>query len=101
MSPAASSSYLANKETEMTPSGPEPLIPIVTASKPGLADMDYVKVYCDAPRAMSVRRILAQWTYEGDGCAEDATGRTVEGIRFLEFAKLVLVNERGEGVLVS
>jgi hypothetical protein len=83
----------------MTPSDPEPLMPIVSASKRGLTDMDYVKVYCDAPRAMSVRHALAQWTYEGDGCAEDA--RTVEGIRFLEFAKLVLINESGVGVLVS
>lgn len=95
-SPAASSCHLANKETEMTPSNPEPLMPIVNALKPGLSDMDYVKVYCDAPRAMSVRRVLAQWTYEGDGSAEG-----VEGIRFLEFAKLVLINESGEGVLVS
>ena len=83
----------------MTPD-PEPLMPIVTTSKPGLADMDYVKVYCDAPQAMSVRQTLVRWTYEGNGCTEDATGRTVTGIRFLEFAKLVLVNERGEGVLV-
>ncbi|KAI9464004.1 hypothetical protein BJY52DRAFT_1184414 [Lactarius psammicola] len=97
-SPVTSSTHLANKETEMTPSDLEPLMPIVSASKP-LTDMDYVKVYCDAPRAMSVRRALAQWSYEGDGCAEDA--RTVEGIRFLEFAKFVLVNETGEGMLVS
>jgi len=83
----------------MTPSDPEPPMPIVSASIGGLTDMDYVKVYCDAPRAMSVRRTLAQWTYEWDGCAEDA--RNVEDIRFLEFAKLVLVNEDGEGVLVS
>ena len=83
----------------MTSSDPEPQMPIVSALKRGLMDMDYVKVYCDAPRAMTVRRTLAQWTYEVDGCAEDA--RAVEGIRFLGFAKLVLVNESGEGVLVS
>lgn len=70
-------------------------MPIVRA----LTDIDYVKVYCDAPWAMSVRRALAQWTYEEDGRAEGA--RTVGGIQFLEFAKLILVNERGEGVLVS
>lgn len=79
----------------MTPSNLEPLMPIVSALKPGLTDMDYVKVYCDAPRAMSVRRMLAQWTYKGEGGAEDA--RTVG---FLEFAKLVLINESGEGVLI-
>ena len=61
--------------------------------------MDYVKVYCDAPWAMSVRRMLAQWTYKGEGGAEDA--RTVECIRLLEFSKLVLINESGEGVLIS
>ena len=74
-------------------------MPIVSALKRGLTDMDYVKVYCDAPRAMSVRRVLSQWTYEWDGCVGDV--RIVEGIQFLEFAKLVLVNESGEGVLVS
>lgn len=73
-------------------------MPIVNPLKPGLTDMDYVKVYCDAPRAMSVRRMLAQWTYKGEPDAEDA--RTVECIRFLEFAKLALINELGEGVLI-
>ncbi|KAF8270012.1 hypothetical protein EI94DRAFT_1723629 [Lactarius quietus] len=98
-SPAAPSCHLVNNESEMTPPDPDPLMPIVNTSKPELTDMDYVKVYCDAPRAMSVRSTLAQWTYEGDRCVEDA--RNVEGIRLLEFAKLVLVNETGEGVLVS
>ncbi|KAH8990768.1 hypothetical protein EDB92DRAFT_1863102 [Lactarius akahatsu] len=93
--PGASPCHLANNESEMTSSDPEPLMPIVRV----LTDIDYVKVYCDAPWAMSVRRMLAQWTYEEDGCAEGA--RTVGGIQFLEFAKLVLVNETGEGVLVS
>ncbi|KAH9077677.1 hypothetical protein EDB83DRAFT_2285743 [Lactarius deliciosus] len=90
-SPGASPCHLANNEFEMT-SDPEPLMSIVRA----LTDIDYVKVYCDAPWAMSVRRALAQWTYEEDGCAGGAVG----GIQFLEFAKLVLVNETGEGVLV-
>ncbi len=83
----------------MTTDDPEPLMPIVSASKPGLKDMDYMKVYCDAPWAMSVRRVLAQWVYEEDGGAEDT--RTMGSIPFLEIAKLALVNERGEGVLVS
>lgn len=74
-------------------------MPMVHALKSGLSDMDYVKVYCHAPCAMSVRRILAHWTYKGDGGQEDV--RPVEGIQFLEFAKLVLINESGEGVLVS
>ncbi|KAH9064607.1 hypothetical protein EDB87DRAFT_1598339 [Lactarius vividus] len=101
-SPGASPCHLANNESEMVPfdpERPEPLLPIVRASKPALTDIDYVKVYCDAPWAMSVRRALAQWTYKEDGCAEGA--RTVGGIQFLEFAKLVLVSETGEGVLVS
>ncbi|KAH8981924.1 hypothetical protein EDB86DRAFT_2834629 [Lactarius hatsudake] len=93
-SPGASPCHLANKESEMTSFDPEPLMPIVRA----LTDIDYVKVYCDAPWAMPVRRALAQWTYEEDG-AEGA--RALGGIQFLEFAKLVLVNETGEGVLVS
>ncbi|KAI9438241.1 hypothetical protein H4582DRAFT_1953815 [Lactarius indigo] len=97
--PGVSPCHLANKESEITPPDPEPLMPIVRASKPALTDMNYVKVYCDAPRAMTVRRALAQWMYEEDGCAEGASN--MEGIRFLEFAKLVLINETGEGVLVS
>ncbi len=57
----------------MTPDDPEPLIPIASALKPGLTDMDHMKVYRDAPWAMSVRRVLVQWVYEEDGGAEYAT----------------------------
>ncbi|KAH9167077.1 hypothetical protein EDB89DRAFT_1999719 [Lactarius sanguifluus] len=96
---APRSSSMRSQQSEMTSSDPEPLMPIVRASKPALTDIDYVKVYCDAPWAMSVRRELAQWTYKEDGRAEGAG--TAGGIQFLEFAKLVLVNETGEGVLVS
>jgi hypothetical protein len=49
---------------------------------------------------MLVRRTLGEWVYREDGHAEDP-GDLVEAIRILEFAKLVLVNERGEGVLIS
>ena len=49
---------------------------------------------------MLVRRTLGEWGYKEDGHAEDP-GNPVEVIRILEFAKLVLVNERGEGVLIS
>jgi hypothetical protein len=88
----------ANRETEMAPSDLALLPPIVIASKSRLADIDYVKVYCDAPRAMWVRRMLSQWEYkEDDGRAEDPG----DCVRILEFAKLVLVDERGEGVMVS
>jgi hypothetical protein len=85
----------------MTPSELS-LAPITRASKSRLTDIDYVKVYCDAPRAMRVRRTLSQWEYKEDisGRAEDP-GECAEAIRILEFAKLVLVDERGEGILVS
>jgi hypothetical protein len=49
---------------------------------------------------MLVRRTLGEWEYKEDGHAEDP-GSLVEANRFLEFAKLVLVNERGEGLLIS
>jgi hypothetical protein len=83
----------------MTTSDPSPpsLVPIASASRSRLANIDYVKVYCDAPQAMLVRQALGQWAYKEDSRAEGP----MEGIRILEFAKLVLVDERGEGVLVS
>ncbi|KAF8480013.1 hypothetical protein DFH94DRAFT_739716 [Russula ochroleuca] len=99
--PSATSVYLpANRETEIMPSDPSPLVPIARASKSRLADIDYVKVYCDAPRTMLVRRTLGEWEYKEGGHVE-APGNLVEAIRILEFAKLVLVNERGEGLLIS
>ena len=100
-SPTTSAYLAANRETEITPSDHSPLVPIaISAPKSRLTDIDYVKVYCDAPRAMLVRRTLGEWAYKEDGHAEDP-GNPVEVIRILEFAKLVLVNERGEGVLIS
>lgn len=96
------SAYLpANRETEITPSDPSSPLLIASASKSRLADIDYVKIYCDAPRAIMVRRMLREWTYE-EGHAGDPTRRgPIGAVRILEFAKLVLVDERGEGVLVS
>jgi hypothetical protein len=49
---------------------------------------------------MSVRRTLGEWAYKEGGHVEDPRD-LVEAIRILEFAKLVLVNEIGEGVLIS
>ena len=84
----------------MTPSEPSSPVPIISASKGRLADVDYMKVYCDAPRAMCVRRMLGEWEFKEDGRVEDPRV-CAKAIRILEFAKLVLVDERGEGVLVS
>jgi hypothetical protein len=91
----------ANRETEITPSDPSSPLPIASASKSRLADIDYVKVYCDAPRATLVRRMLREWAYEEGGQAGDTWRDPMEAVRILRFAKLVLVDERGEGVLVS
>lgn len=100
-SSTTSAYLLANRETEMTPSDPSSPLPIASASN-RLADIDYVKVYCDAPRAMLVRRMLREWAYEEGGHAGDPTRRDpMEAVRILIFLKLVLVNERGEGVLIS
>jgi len=84
----------------MTPLDPSSLAPIAIASKSRLTDIDYMKVYCDALRAMWVRQTLSQWEYKEGRRTEDPGGY-VEAIRILEFAKLVLVDERGEGVLIS
>jgi hypothetical protein len=83
----------------MTPSDPSPFAPIASA-KSRLTDIDYVKIYCDAPRAMWVRRTLSKWEYREGGRTEEPVD-CVAAIRILEFAKLVLVDERGDGVLVS
>jgi hypothetical protein len=92
----------ANRETEITSSDPSSPLLVASASKSRLADIDYVKVYCDAPRAMLVRRMLREWAYEEGGHAGDPTRRDpMEAVQILEFAKLVLVDERGEGVLIS
>jgi hypothetical protein len=101
---STTSTYLpANRETEITPQDPRSPLAIATASKSRLADIDYVKVYCDAPRAMLVRRMLSEWAYEEGEHAGDPTRRDpmMAAVRLLEFAKLVLVDERGEGVLIS
>jgi hypothetical protein len=49
---------------------------------------------------MWVRRTLSQWEFKEDEGVEDPRV-CAKAIRILEFAKLVLVDERGEGVLVS
>ncbi len=51
---------------------------------------------------MLARRMLGEWTYKEDGLGHAGDPRDlVGGIRILESAKLVLVDERGEGVLIS
>ena len=46
--------------------------------------------------------MLREWAYEGGQHSGDPTQRyTMEAVRILEFAKLVLVDERGVGVLIS
>ena len=48
---------------------------------------------------MLVRRMLREWAYEEGG---DLTRKDpMEAIQILEFTKLVLVDERGQGVLIS
>jgi hypothetical protein len=49
---------------------------------------------------MWVRRTLSKWEYKEGGHTEEPED-CVAAIQILEFAKLVLVDERGEGVLVS
>ena len=97
----SSANLPANIETKMTPSNSSPPVPISPTLKSRLAEIDYVKVYCDASRAMLVRQTLGQWAYKEDVSADGEDLRVAAAIRILEYAKLILVNERGEGVLVS
>ncbi|KAH9974295.1 hypothetical protein BGW80DRAFT_1303237 [Lactifluus volemus] len=104
VTPATLAYLPANRETEITPSdrSGHSLSPIRIARTPTtrLTDIDSIKVYCDAPQAMLVRRALSHWAYEESGHAKPPS-LSVETTRVLKFSKLVLLNERGEGMLIS
>ena len=97
--PSPTSAYLpSNRETEIIPSDPSSTLPIASTSKSRLADIDHIKVYY--PRAMLARRALGEWVYKEDRDAGDLRN-PVEAIWILDFTKLVLVDKRREGVLIS
>ncbi|KAJ6591190.1 hypothetical protein DFH09DRAFT_1138900 [Mycena vulgaris] len=57
-----------------------------------LSSLDHIKVYHDAAHSMRIRSILDAWAFEpGEG----------EKIRLIKSARLVLLDERSKGVLVS
>lgn len=63
----------------------------------GLSSVDYIKVYHDAVQSMFVRTAIDIWQYE----VRDGKGQSVERIRVLKGAKLVLVDHLSEGVMIS
>ncbi|KAA1469450.1 hypothetical protein DENSPDRAFT_835077 [Dentipellis sp. KUC8613] len=78
-----------------------PLVP-----RKRLLDVDHIKVFCDAPRAMILRNLLDAWKYEIDdpddsSDAADGKARQKRKIRVLRCARLVLVDKKSAGVLLS
>ena len=78
-----------------------------------LLEVDHIKVYHDVTCALHIRNVLDAWGYPNttlDGSFE-AHGRDkntgkdnrpkTKKIRILKGAKLVLVDERSKGVLIS
>ena len=67
-----------------------------------MRDVDYVKIYVDAPYAPKMRDVLHAWGYECVGATPLVEGRYLRGtkVRMLKGAKFVLVNERSKGILV-
>ncbi|KAI0044227.1 hypothetical protein FA95DRAFT_1681363 [Auriscalpium vulgare] len=64
--------------------------------RPALLETDHIKVYCDAPRALAVRNVIDAWKYDaGD------TGAGRSPVHVLKRARLVLVDWKAEGVLIS
>ncbi|KAI0092970.1 hypothetical protein BDY19DRAFT_883104 [Irpex rosettiformis] len=63
-----------------------------------LRDLDYFKVYVDAPYVSKMRDVLHVWRYEY--LLPTQLGGEVTRTRLLRGAKFVLVDERNKGVLV-
>ncbi|KAJ7777925.1 hypothetical protein DFH07DRAFT_569632 [Mycena maculata] len=101
VSPYSSSNSTQPTYTELSGMGAQPLSPEVgpppsTASSVRratvpLSFLDYMKVYHDAADSMQIRNILDAWAYEPE----------VHKIRLLKGARLVLLDERSKGILVS
>ncbi|KAJ7701833.1 hypothetical protein B0H17DRAFT_1044866 [Mycena rosella] len=69
---------------------------VVSSARQGIGTMplsflDHIKVYHDAAHSMSIRTILDVWPFEPGG----------RKIRLLKGARLVLLDERSKGVLIS
>lgn len=80
----------------MSSAGATDEIEVETESGPSLSPLsvlDHIKVYHDAPSAMHVRNALDVWAYIVPGQEHK--------IRVLKHARLVLVDERAKGVLIS
>ncbi|TFY82373.1 hypothetical protein EWM64_g1645 [Hericium alpestre] len=103
-----SDSYLYPGQSELAqrgvsaPSGSE--VPFVPRKR--LLDTDHIKIYCDARRAMVLRNLLDSWAYvHEDGVQEGADSKIATAkktkARVLKYAKLVLVDGKAAGVLVS
>lgn len=61
-----------------------------------LSALDHIKVYHEGPNAMHVRNALDVWAYIVPGAEQENVK-----IRLLKYARLVLVDERAKGVLIS
>jgi hypothetical protein len=77
---------------------------MVTASPASyvtLSNVDHIKVYHEAPNAMHVRAVLFSWVYPPLFLSEQNDTDRLPSIRVLEGARLVLVDERSQGILIA
>jgi hypothetical protein len=65
-----------------------------------LTSVDHFKVYHHAENAMYVRNVLDAWGFPAPLDGDGAMGK-MRKIRLLKGAKLVLVDEKSNGVLIS
>lgn len=88
--------FLATGSRTVPESGPEPVL-----ARMPLALIDHIKIYHDTRFTMAIRNILDAWRFDAvEGTT--ATGEpNIKKIRILKGARLVLLDERSKGVLVS
>ncbi|TFK75710.1 hypothetical protein BDN72DRAFT_892197 [Pluteus cervinus] len=73
-----------------------------SARRVELPSADYIKVYHDAPFSMHLRNALHVWTFSLFSELQDgATGDKTVKLRILKGARLVLVDHRSRGLLIS
>ncbi|KAI0059987.1 hypothetical protein BV25DRAFT_1828407 [Artomyces pyxidatus] len=93
----ATPSVTPNRYLPPTPSLGSSL-PVDQSLRSRLCDIDHIKVYCDANRAMLVRNVFDVWPFEG--WQPEGTTDKIK-VRVLRLARLALVDGRATGVLIS
>ena len=69
--------------------------------QPSLKAVDHIKVYHEVGYAMFIRNVLDAWGFGGENEGEGTIKTKTKKTRVLKGAKLVLVDARSKGVLIS